>query len=534
MVTLDSVAKIDVKQKSKHRLSHHSLLVTLDSVAKIDVKQKSKHRLRTILRLRIMADSRQEYLRYLMYRDRVAREGCEAYEKYKSAQAQNSRLFRLFNHDHSAAPTPPLKRNLVGFWEKFKRNVPKAAEQHVKATQSTQAHHTRLFHLANRDHSAALTPLKRSLAGLWKKFKWNARKEDEKKGMLSSTSLQSRFPCSQPSARFLPFKFALTSGCAVQHHGVFGVHLYESIKYAKAAIWLINDNGERFIAGYIPTVVAKCGIFLKSKGTDVEGIFRLSGSARRIKDLQEIFDSPKLYGKDLDWSGYTVHDAANVLRRFLNQLPEPVIPLNFYERFRDPLRDYQVYAVSDVDAKSDFDVQQLVTGYQKLIQKLPPLNRQLLLYMLNILALFVSKSDQNLMTSSNLAVIFQPSILSHPSHDMAPEEYKRSQDVLTFLLENQEHFFAGMNEAAGPPQGGRRGAGRRKRKGKESSEIEHQKDGIQSERQRSFSFERSFSFDRICPENIDIRAIVHCPKNPQKRHQQWLQLFKRANKSFGI
>jgi GTPase-activating protein SAC7 len=351
---------------------------------------------------------------------------------------------------------------------------------------------------------------------------------------VCSASLQSRFPCSQPSARFLPFKFALTSGCAVQHHGVFGVHLYESIKYAKAAIWLINDNGERFIAGYIPTVVAKCGIFLKSKGTDVEGIFRLSGSARRIKDLQEIFDSPKLYGKDLDWSGYTVHDAANVLRRYLNQLPEPVIPLNFYERFRDPLRYYQVYAVSDVDAKSDFDVQQLVAGYQKLIQKLPPLNRQLLLYMLNILALFVSKSDQNLMTSSNLAVIFQPSILSHPSHDMAPEEYKRSQDVLTFLLENQEHFFAGMNEAAGPPQGGRRGAGRRKRKGKESSEIEHQKDGIQSERQRSFSFERSFSFDRICPENIDIRAIVHCPKNPQKRHQQWLQLFKRANKSFGI
>ena len=314
-------------------------------------------------------------------------------------------------------------------------------------------------------------------------------------------------------------EFSLTSGCAVQHHGVFGVHLYESIKYAKAVIWLINDNGERFIAGYIPTVVAKCGIFLKQKGTDVEGIFRLSGSARRIKDLQEIFDSPKLYGKDLDWSGYTVHDAANVLRRYLNQLPEPVIPLNFYERFRDPLRHHQLYAASDVDAKSDFDVEQVVVGYQQLIQKLPPLNRQLLLYILNILSLFVAKSDQNLMTSSNLAVIFQPSILSHPTHDMAPEEYKRSQDVLTFLIENQPHFLAG------PLQGGRRGAGRRKRKGNESSEIEHQKDG--DSRQRGFSFERSLSFDRIRPESIHVRPIVQCPTNPRKRHQQWLQLLKR-------
>ena len=207
---------------------------------------------------------------------------------------------------------------------------------------------------------------------------------------------------------------------------------------------MTNHNGESFITGYVPIVVAKCGVFLKEKGADVEGIFRLSGSARRTKDLQEIFDSPKCYGKDLIWSGYTVHDAANVLRRYLNQLPEPVIPLNFYERFRDPLQHHQAYAASDVDAKSNFDVQQVVARYQQLIQKLPPLNQQLLVYILNILAFFVSKSDQNLMTASNMAVIFQPSVLSHPSHDMAPEEYKCSQDVITFLIENQEHFLAGM------------------------------------------------------------------------------------------
>src|ERR1700744_144567 len=75
--------------------------------------------------------------------------------------------------------------------------------------------------------------------------------------------------------------------------------------------------------------------------TEVEGIFRLSGSARRIKELQEIFDSPERYGKGLDWTGYTVHDAANILRRYLNQLPEPIVPLEFYESFREPLRVYQ-------------------------------------------------------------------------------------------------------------------------------------------------------------------------------------------------
>jgi RhoGAP domain len=132
-------------------------------------------------------------------------------------------------------------------------------------------------------------------------------------------------------------------GVAGQQRGIFGVPLNVSIKYANVAISLTNANGKSFIYGYVPIVVAKCGVFLKEKGswehrpslsfswtpaklipdwtaTDVEGIFRLNGSARRIKDLQEIFDSPERYGKGLDWSGYTVHDAANVLVIWTNCL----------------------------------------------------------------------------------------------------------------------------------------------------------------------------------------------------------------------
>jgi hypothetical protein len=181
--------------------------------------------------------------------------------------------------------------------------------------------------------------------------------------------------------------------------------------------------------------------------TDVEGIFRLNGSAKRIKDLQEIFDSPERYGKGLDWSGYTVHDAANVLRRYLNQLPEPIVPLEFYERFREPLRVYQrqVQAEKEPVEAEKFDHAKAVETYQRLIVELPPLNKQLLLYILDLLAVFASKSDQNRMTSANLSAIFQPGMLSHPQHDMSPEEYKLSQDVLIFLIENQDHFLVGMS-----------------------------------------------------------------------------------------
>lgn len=51
--------------------------------------------------------------------------------------------------------------------------------------------------------------------------------------------------------------------------GIFGVPLNVSIKYANVAISLSNEHGESFIYGYVPIVVAKCGVFLKEKGSRI-------------------------------------------------------------------------------------------------------------------------------------------------------------------------------------------------------------------------------------------------------------------------
>jgi hypothetical protein len=161
-----------------------------------------------------------------------------------------------------------------------------------------------------------------------------------------------------------------------------------------------------------------------------------------------IFNSPDRYGKGLDWDGYTVHDAANVLRRYLNQLPEPIVPLDLYERFREPLRAHSIAEQEGRALPDEFDHDKTIQKYQQLITELPPLNRQLLLYILDLLAVFASKSDENRMTSQNLAAIFQPGMLSHPAHDMAPAEYRLSQDVLVFLIENQDNFLIGMSGTA--------------------------------------------------------------------------------------
>ena len=42
--------------------------------------------------------------------------------------------------------------------------------------------------------------------------------------------------------------------------------MHISIRYANVAISLFNEEGQSYIYGYVPIVVAKCGVFLKEKG----------------------------------------------------------------------------------------------------------------------------------------------------------------------------------------------------------------------------------------------------------------------------
>lgn len=314
----------------------------------------------------------------------------------------------------------------------------------------------------------------------------------------------------------------------------FGVALEQAINQAAAKISILGSsstsgNDDQVMHyGRIPIVVAKCGVYLKSSGLNVEGIFRVAGSSKRIKELQIIFNTPPSFGKKLDWEGFTVHDAASVLRRYLNALPEPLIVLDLYDDFRDTLRikpriiKYMKYRAenpwdSHADAfplkptsraeqrpqaeqqpqnqqsaqyeknvqeneklkpdnntklvdevvppaldppsptkgtaqendhsaqterdglksyrKLGRDICTAIGEYKELLDQLPSLSKQLLFYILDLLAMVQNYSLENLMSARNLAAIFQPSILLHPDHDMYPEEYALSQAVVEFLIQ---------------------------------------------------------------------------------------------------
>ena len=158
-----------------------------------------------------------------------------------------------------------------------------------------------------------------------------------------------------------------------------------------------------------------------------------------MKIAENAFNHSPKYGKDFDWTGYTVHDAADILIRFLYRLPESVIPANFHEFFHDPLRD-----------EEEFDYETTIREYRILIDTLlPPLSRQLLFYLLDLLAVFASKDEINKMTSLRLAAIFQPAIMypvtTGRTFIKQAESCLLSQSVLVFLIENPDKFLIGIS-----------------------------------------------------------------------------------------
>ena len=47
---------------------------------------------------------------------------------------------------------------------------------------------------------------------------------------------------------------------------MFGVPLRKSLKYAFVAISMAGEDGQQYVWGYVPVIVAKVGLYLKEHG----------------------------------------------------------------------------------------------------------------------------------------------------------------------------------------------------------------------------------------------------------------------------
>ncbi|XP_056627365.1 rho GTPase-activating protein 22 isoform X2 [Triplophysa dalaica] len=199
--------------------------------------------------------------------------------------------------------------------------------------------------------------------------------------------------------------------------GKFGQHLEDTVLYER-----------KFGPRLAPLIVEQCVDFIREQGLDEEGLFRMPGQANLVKDLQEAFDCGDKPQFD---SNTDVHTVASLLKLYLRELPEPVIPFSKYENF---LSCAQLLAKDEEEGTQKLG---------KLVKTLPVANYNLLKYICKFLDEVQSYSHENKMGVQNLATVFGPNILRPKKED--PETIMEGttlvQHLMTVLISKHDHLY---------------------------------------------------------------------------------------------
>ncbi|KAG8004297.1 Protein FAM13B [Nibea albiflora] len=180
------------------------------------------------------------------------------------------------------------------------------------------------------------------------------------------------------------------------------------------------------ISGHeVPALVKHIVDYIEEHGhLDLEGLFLVNGNAERVDWLRQRYDS----GEEVELEKEAdLASAVSLLRLFLQELPEPIIPTAIQGHILQLHQDYS-------------NEEELCRNLKYLLQQLPQLNYGLLRFLCRFLA-SVASLQQESWNIGTLAAVFGPDIfhLSTEGEDIRDQE--SVSRVLAELLDNQEGLF---------------------------------------------------------------------------------------------
>ncbi|XP_055975449.1 GEM-interacting protein [Sorex fumeus] len=201
----------------------------------------------------------------------------------------------------------------------------------------------------------------------------------------------------------------------------------------------------------VPFLVTRCTAEMEQRGLNVQGIYRVSGSRVRMERLCQAFENGRAL---VDLSGHSPHDIAGVLKRFLQELPEPVVPFHLYDAFMSlakTLRPDPGRVPSNPVPSPD-----TIRALKGLLLQLPDSNYSTLRHLAAHLARVAAQFAENKMSANNLGIVFGPTLLRAPAGPGPAAvacllDSGHQAQLVEFLILHYEHIF-GLEEL--PPDPG--------------------------------------------------------------------------------
>ncbi|XP_024597388.1 rho GTPase-activating protein 25 isoform X4 [Neophocaena asiaeorientalis asiaeorientalis] len=204
---------------------------------------------------------------------------------------------------------------------------------------------------------------------------------------------------------------------------VFGQRLDETVAYE-----------QKFGPHLVPILVEKCAEFILEHGLNEEGIFRLPGQDNLVKQLRDAFDAGERPSFDRDTD---VHTVASLMKLYLRDLPEPVVPWSQYEGF---LLCGQLTNADEGKAQQEL---------MKQLSILPRDNYSLLSYICRFLHEIQLNCGVNKMSVDNLATVIGVNLIRSKVEDPAVimRGTPQIQRVMTMMIRDHEILFPKSKDA---------------------------------------------------------------------------------------
>ncbi|KAM4590500.1 rho GTPase-activating protein 42 isoform 2-T2 [Fundulus diaphanus] len=228
--------------------------------------------------------------------------------------------------------------------------------------------------------------------------------------------------------------------CKVRH----GVMTLQALSESNRRLWLEAMDGKEPIYN-LPAIlskkeetylneagfnfVRKCIDLVETRGINTMGLYRIGGVNSKVQRLMTtVFSSKAPVDMELDpemWDNKTITSG---LKNYLRCLSEPLMTFKLHKDF--------ILAV-----KSD-DQNYRVCAVHALVHKLPEKNREMLELLIKHLVVVSAQNQFNLMTVSNLGVIFGPTLMRSQEETVAAMMNIKFQNIVVeILVENFNKIF---------------------------------------------------------------------------------------------
>ncbi|XP_051903292.1 rho GTPase-activating protein 42 [Hippocampus zosterae] len=228
----------------------------------------------------------------------------------------------------------------------------------------------------------------------------------------------------------------------VERHGVITL---QALSEANRRLWmeamdgkepiytlpsLLSKKEETFLNETGFSFVRNCIELVETRGLNTLGLYRTGGVNSKVQRLMtSVFASTSASDARLDADAWDNKTVTSGLKNYFRCLAEPVLTYRLHKEF--------------IKAAKYDDQKHRVRAIHALVHKLPEKNRTMLDLLTNHLLRVSSHCSQNLMTVSNLGMIFGPTLMRSQEETVAAMMNIKFQNIVVeIIIENHDKIFS--------------------------------------------------------------------------------------------